>query len=309
MNRWGPAKTRQGTRVQGAVPTSPTQVLRAGGLTLRGVVIAVYVYDSQPFLNQDGLQPNGIYVDVLLYGRHASVLPRVLWTLNRSGLHEGDVSLPRPATRAVPNLDFDVTKTAPQTMDGDHVVVGFLEDDLAQPYVVGCIPHPSSDIGNAAKPVGQRMRLEEADGHPRFWKQNGTAFGIDADGNFVLDTRGAHPGQVAYNADGTEPAPTNDGSNGNQVIDIQEGATVTLRIGNGANLLLTNADGSATLTLGDGAVSVAVADHLQTLWQQFKALFDAHTHIYAFGPTLPPPAPAPAWDPNINSNKVTIPDT
>lgn len=309
QNRWGPARTRQNTRVQGAVPTTPDAVVRANGLALRGVVVAVYVYDSEPLLNQDGLQPNGVYVDVLLYGRHNTVLPRVIWTTGRSGLHEGDVVLPRAASRAVPDLDFDVSTSSPQSMDGDHVVVAFLEDDLAQPYIQRCLPHPSSDIGNDARPVGQRLRLAEADGHLRMWKQNGAAFGVGATGDFVVDTRRAHPGQVAYEPDGTEPDPTEDGSNGNVVVDVQRGATVTIRIGDGASVILRDADGDATLTVGDGGVAVAVADHLQALWEQFKALYDSHTHLYAFGPTAPPSAPATDWDPKINSDKMTLPDT
>lgn len=306
-----PNRTRLGTLVQGAVPTGLPGGLRANGLSLRGVVVAVYVYDTPDVLpNIPDVQANNVYVDVLLYGLRFNVLPRVLWTKARSGLHEGDVSLPRAATIDTSGEDFDVLKSDPQALDGDHVVVGFLEDDLTQPYVVASLNHPSSDIGNSGRPLGQRMRLTEADGNPRFWKHRGAAFGLDKDGNWLLDTRRAHGGE--YLADGSEPDPTEDGSNGNVILDLPRGSTVTIRINDGAQLTLEDQDGEATLTLGDGAVSVAVADHLQTLYEQLKAQFDAHQHLYAFGPTGPAQTAgftAPDWDPNINSDKATIPDT
>jgi hypothetical protein len=283
-------------------------------MLLRGVVVAVYVYDAeQVFLNLPDVQINDIYVDVLLYGRNNVVLPRVQWSSPRSGLHEGDIVIPRAATLDTQS-ELNVQRSKPQAIDGDHVIVGFLEDDLTQPIVLGCIQHPSSDIGKTPEdPLGQRMRIRSGDGNPRLWKHRGTAFGVDQDGNWKLDTRIAHSG--VYEDDGSEPAPTEDGSNGNTVIDLQEGSTLTVRTGNGATLLLTEKDGDATLTVGDGAVSVAVADHLEALYGQLKAAFDAHTHtVPIVGPTgttasTAPLMPAPGWDSNINSDKVTIPDT
>lgn len=304
-NRWQSTRTGRGTRVQSSIPTG-ARAVRAQGLQVRGVVVAVYVYDSESFLNQE-VQPNDIYVDVLVYGRHNTVIPRVLWTVERSGLHEGDICIPRAARLDVTGEDLNLKVAKPQTLDGDHVIVGFLEDDLAQPYVVRSIQHPSSDIGNSARPLGQRMRLLEGDGNPRLWKHRGSAFGLDPDGNFIMDTRRAHSGE--YEANGAEPTPTEDGSNGNTVIDLQEGSTLIIRIGDGENLELTQKDGEATLKLGDGAVSFAIAENLQNyIDNQVKTVFDAHTHPYAFGPTGPPSTPLPGYDSSITSTKATLPD-
>ena len=168
-NRWRATRTGRGTVVQSAVPTGNRQV-RAQGLQVRGVVVAVYVYDSEGLINQPNVQPNAIYVDVLIYGRHNTVIPRVLWTTERSGLHEGEICIPRAATIDTTGNELDLTRAKPQSLDGDHVIIGFLEDDLTQPYVVRAVQHPSSDIGNSEKPLGQRMRLLESDGNPRLWK-------------------------------------------------------------------------------------------------------------------------------------------
>lgn len=254
--RWGPSKTARGTTVQSALPTG-VRAVRANGLTVRGVVVAVYVYDTSAtelFQNQN-VQVNDIYVDVLIYGRHNTVLPRVLWTKARSGLHEGDISLPRAATLDTSGGDLNVATAKPQAMDGDHVIVGFLEDDLAQPYVVSSLNHPSSDIGKSdSDPLGQRTRLVAADGNPRLWKHRGSAFGIDTDGNFILDTRTGHGGE--YQADGAEPSATQNGSNGNLTATIQPGATVAVTGFEGLNIQNTGntaLDTNGTVGLGTGA--------------------------------------------------------
>jgi hypothetical protein len=166
------------------------------------------------------------------------------------------------------------------------------------------------------------MRLLEQDGHPRLQKHRGVVWGTDTDGNFLIDARRAHDGE--YQADGSEPDPANDGSTGNFLMQLPQNSTVTIQINGGATLVLTDQDGNATLTLGDGAVRLAVADHLEALYNQLRTeiqtwsqTFLAHTHLYIFGPTGPasagtPPGTAlnpPAWDSRINSSKVAVPDT
>lgn len=87
-----------------------------------------------------------------------------------------------------------------------------------------------------------------------------------------------------------------------------------LNLSEGANLKLNGKDADATAVLGDGAVKVAIADHLQALYSSLKGkldAFDAHVHPTGMGPSGPPnPAiAAPDWDSNINSSKMSVPDT
>ena len=319
--KWSPNRTARGTRVQSAIPTGMGRVLDAGGLTLRGVVTAVYAYDSdQPFNNSGdtGLPLNGIYCDVITYGRHFNLIPRCLYVSSRKGMHEGDIDLPRAASLDV-TRELDASSSAPSNMDGDHVLVGFIENDLSQPYIVGFIPHPSSDIGNSEEELGVRMRLKEADGNPKLTKHRGAYYGIDPAGNYKVDTRKAHSG--VYQADGKEPVPTLNGTNGNFTVDLPAGSTLTVRVANGSTLLIDDKDGDATMTLGSGDRSVAVAQELQTLYESLKSQFDAfnsqfvaHVHPTAApGPASPPagasPTQAPAWDPAIVSDKLLIPKT
>lgn len=320
--KWSPSRTSRGTRVQSAIPTGSDRLLSAGGITLRGVVVAVNVYDSdQTYTNSadTGTPLNSVYCDVLTYGRHFNLIPRCLYVGGRRGLHEGDIDLPRAATIDV-TQELSISGSAPGNMDGDHVLVGFIENDLAQPYIIGFLPHPSCDIGNEAEPLGARMRLKESDGNPKFTKHRGSYYGIDPDGNYAVDTRKAHSGK--YESDGKEPTPTLNGTNGNFTIDLPQGSTLTVRVANGATLLIDDKDGAATMTLGSGDRSVAVAQELQTLYTNLKAQFDAfnsqfvaHVHPGVTpgpGATAPSGAGAtvaPAWDPAIVSDKLFIPQT
>lgn len=64
---------------------------------------------------------------------------------------------------------------------------------------------------------------------------------------------------------------------------------------------------------GVPSVAVAIADHLQTLWNQAYSkmvTFDTHIHPTGVGPSGPPTplAQFPAWNSAINSTKLNIPD-
>jgi len=94
---------------------------------------------------------------------------------------------------------------------------------------------------------------------------------------------------------------------------IIEEAAVEVKLDNGATMRLEGKDSAAKATFGDGAKSIAIADHLQTLWGQLKTqmdIFDAHIHPTGVGPSGPPNplAAIPAYNTSINSTKVKIPD-
>jgi hypothetical protein len=80
----------------------------------------------------------------------------------------------------------------------------------------------------------------------------------------------------------------------------------------GETLLAQGKDGAATLKVGDGAKSVAIAEQLEifyTALQTKLTAFDAHVHPTGVGPSGPP-APliaAGSWDSAIASTKVKIP--
>ena len=331
---WTSRPDHHGAQRQAGMPKSrsaPEVGKNAGGRILRGVVLSTYVYDAPESVLTNptaGKGINSVYCDVLLYGETDGVLPRCLVLQQRGGLHEGEIWKPRATTLDITDSPIDPdSASSPANLDGDHVAVSFFEGDAHQPVIIGAIPHPSSDIGNDSRDLGQRLRLKEADGNPRFWKHRGGFFGIDTNGNWLCDLRRAHEGE--YNTDGSEPDPAGSGASGNHTIKLPPGSSVTVSIDDGATVLIQDKDGNTTMTVGDGAVSVAIADHLQTLYNQLKTqidAFDVSIQAHVHPATLPvsgtPPVAsgttspsvntgtisAPAYDTAINSTKVTIPD-
>jgi hypothetical protein len=157
---------------------------------------------------------------------------------------------------------------------------------------------------------------------------------VDRKGNVTLDSTLANSGGIDPTS-GRE-TPAYDASHGNVAVRIpfsalfelagvdevqgNESFRVTvqdneflLRLDDGDSLVIENNGGATTVTIGNGNRSVAIAEQLQTLYNNLKNGIEAwqtHTHPDGFGSTGPAAAPPvlPAWDPNIASSKLKIPN-
>lgn len=217
---------------------------------VRGVVTAVYVYDSAApsKMGAEGQTGyNAIYVDVKLYGSIMATITRALVTVPRAGVQDGDIWRPKAAT-----FDFTVQAGAdenlgsdPESMDGDHCLVDFIEGDPYQPVVIGWIPHPRSDRGNDGDELGQRLRLVEGDGRPFLQKHRGVFWGVQDDGNMVIDLREAY---AEENGPDFQQPPPNNPSSGNLTIKLPEGCTLSVE-GNGGNTVNLKVENT---NVGDG---------------------------------------------------------
>lgn len=314
MTRFSTTGVSGGGRSQGSLPHGRNP-LAANGLILRGAVVATYVpIDGPPSAKRKVLHDDadiaGTYCDVIVYSRHPNfrnALFRSVPVVGDSGLHDGRVWAPRAARVNLAGGTLQRTGVDPVDLDGDHVLIQFLDDDLAQPVITGRAPHPRMGTGNEGLPeAGHRMRLKVVDGEPDFWKHHGSFYGVDDSGNFVVDTTRAHGGE--FSDDGSE-VPAQDAAHGNVIIRVGDDNTVTVQVGGGATLLLTGKDGATTMQLGDGARHVAVVEELQALYGVLKTWLETHVHPTGVGPSGPPAVlPAPDWDPAINSSKVSIPE-
>lgn len=312
--------------------------LRARGLILRGVVIATYVQLDGTRAVPESTSQNitGVYCDVLVYssieGFKNGPLKGVPVVQN-VGMHTGNIWIPRATRQDLSQLALKIATADPVNLDGDHVLIQFLEDDLSRPIITGRYLHPRMGQGNEGlDSAGHRMKLKVTDGEPYLWKHAGAYFGVDKDGNFVIDTTRAHSGQ--YDASGNE-VPADNAANGNVNLILNNQATLTVTgvDSNGANVkfslsLLDNQlivqldggdslavigkDGATTMQVGDGAKHVAIVEALEALYGDgLSGLFQwlaTHVHPTGVGPSGPSTAPPPAWDPAINSSKVSIPD-
>lgn len=332
------------------VPRSTPPALEAHGILVRGVVLRTFVFDDDnvPARPNPVVTQSAVYCDVLGYmglpGNRTHVFKNCLVAQERSGLHDGDLWYPSPTTMDISNPAAGPNPNAgtdPANMDGDHVLLGFMDNDLTLPVVLRSIPHPKADQnGSPVDKPGQRVKLYTRDKQVRMWRHHGTFFGVDANGDLLFDTTRAHDGTLIAN--GAEPTPTLTGANGNfrvrvpkaskvtiEIVDnpdapelavgqlaqvIIENGKISARINNGASFEFTDMDGNAKFKLGDGAVHVPIVEVLEALWGQLKAQLDAFDTGHAgqfcgVGPvSAPPPISAPAWNSAINSTKVSIPN-
>lgn len=339
---------RDGARLQSGIP----HALRrnhpdgAAGLHLRGVVMATYVTDDplHPNFLSALSRPLAVYCDVVVYPsiprQRWFFLEKVLVTQERGGLHDDDIWKPRATTMNVVTQVFnDTVGSNPGQLDGDHVLVGFLNNSFDEPIILRGLPHPSRDVGNDLYPVGKRLKLKLIDGNPRFQKHNGVFSGVDSSGNHIVDSTFGNQGILL--PFGIEPPPDILGLSGNQTRKLPKDATHeivfydmsvplapvevarTQCTKDAFEILLTflptlKVEGSlltAKLTLGSGAVSATVAEHFQTWWAQVKVWLDSHIHPTGTGPSGPPQTgtpipsgPSPDWSATMKSGKLTFPD-
>jgi hypothetical protein len=169
---------------------------------LRGVVIQAYL-PLDPRLARrrriDQLATPTITCDVRIYDpRYDTVLRDVPIMRKSAGLVDSEVWLPRAATidlaqgtlvqdgngPAVPTV---LRPSLPENMDGDHVVVAFLNNDLNQPVIMGQLDH-SRNIANptAIDPTKFKSRTV----------LQGWSFGMLTNGNVEIDASLASTGVV-----------------------------------------------------------------------------------------------------------------
>lgn len=325
MSRWEPMSVGR-KRIQAGVPLRPQRegFERASGLLFRGVVVTTYELDNADHPQAtaaNGVDAVAIYCDVLIYSsmwnQRFQFLKAVLVSQETGAMHRGRVWKPRAARIDVtePVEGFDLDRIAnPANLDGDHVLIGFMDDNLNQPVILRGIPHPSADIGNAEREAGQRTRLKVADGDPDFWKHHGAFYGVSDAGDFVVDTTRAYSGPD-LEPNGNERPPVEDGTTGNYNVKLPKGSIVTVEIEAGASLKVENKNGDAKLTLGDGAKGIMIADNWETFWDTDfggpSGWAPTHTHGSGVGPTGPPIEAGlfPAFSgSNAKSSKAKIPD-
>jgi hypothetical protein len=283
---------------------------------LRGVVMRVSPYDKTfP----------GIRCDVYVYSTNqyaAGPVHDVLVTYPYSGLQEGDVMLPRATTRNIEEIDkgVELGYLNPASLDGDHVLIGFIDGQLALPVVVGYLPHPSADEGKTdTDAIGYRMLPREADGNPKFSKHQGVYTGIGKDGNYEANTTKAHKGVDGvrtaaegggYTAEGEEVSSTEAdaegvATSGNYTIKLKQNAKLLIEFESGNKIELTDNDGVLKLSvdsvqIGNAAAEPAVLGDALSDWLTTPGGLSVQT---AFGPSGPSVNPLTALQ---LSSSVTI---
>lgn len=162
------------------------------GWIAKGVVTKVYFSDDPSWVARAwaATGPVLVYCDVRLFGRRNRQIPRVPVPQRVGGLFDEDLYIPRESKQNIgggPLVADGVTvgprPTPAELLDGDHVLVGFLECDPHQPFI-----YPFS-LGHPKQRV--KPRDLAGDGRIRRIRHNGSLFEIDKNGNVKIDASSA----------------------------------------------------------------------------------------------------------------------
>jgi hypothetical protein len=259
--RWRPANAYQDTAT-------------TMGWVTRAVVLSTYFADED---DRNGWTTNqrAVLCDVRTYGRYSHTLDKVPVLQAGHGLWDVDVRIPRPSRVNLDGGDVltdpsgDKTPTSAENLDGDHVLVGFLDNDPNQPVILPfTLARPNSNYTPKA-----------ADGRVRRIRHNGTLFEIDKDGNLTIDARGAAKEQL-----GVKGAEVSNSGTGGKLLWITKdgsGNVTSIQLDNTGKIRFGGAPGTADEPYVLGNVLKAImADIMQAL--------TAMTVMTPFGPSSPP---------------------
>jgi hypothetical protein len=281
---------------------------RANGLQLRAVVLRTYLPDDPDHPGNDLFEvgtgdavggqlqtaqvtrldmtrmarTQTVLCDVLVYSpsyRSILRLVPVAYPAGRNGVAGGWI--PRAAfsnasgalPAGMPGVSYDDV-TDPLELDGDHVKISFLDDDLNSPIVDGLLSHPKAQ----QQLVAYRSRTAARGPASEYVIQHrGTTLIFDSDGNLTIEAHGASSGQL--DSAGEEVAGT--------------GGKISIRTKAAQKIILEG----GTIELGESAAQQVV------LGNNFCALINSlmvPTPFGTFGPLVggaPLYTPAPAGNP------------
>lgn len=244
MRGYGAIEMPDGSIIQGSVH-SPMEGEAPDGHTMgyitRAVVLSTYYADDESWAERGewaaSLQ-TGIACDVRTFGRRSRPLYRVPVAQGMHGRHDEDVYVPRASKidmqggpLATDGAPSGPKPTQAEDLDGDHVLVGFLECDPAKPFIFPfCLSR-----------VNANHKLEESGGRARRIRHNGVLMEWDGDGNFTIDATGAAQGDLA--ADGSEVSAS--GTAGQIILKTSDGTNQTSLHLNQSGQILLGSDPSS----------------------------------------------------------------
>jgi len=231
------------TGEDGSLPWDTT-----AGFIARGVVLQTYYHDD-PGWKERGWTAEGVRTiacDVRVFGKQNRTLYRVPVAQPQNGLWDEDVYIPRGASQDLSGGDLATEGTpgkrvtSAQNLDGDHVLVGFLECDPKQPVILPfTLGHPQAKhLATAAE--GRRRRTRHA----------GTLVEWTEDGDYLIDATAA--AQPRLGPKGTEVART-----AGQKITITVG-TQNVEVVKGSRVKITS--GSSTIDATPAKIAVAAVE-------------------------------------------------
>jgi hypothetical protein len=259
VQQWQVRRLNHGGINQAGVPQheGPAWDDTRGAIT-RAVVLKTYYADDKIWDDRAWAKGNvrGVCCDLRTYGRKSTPLWKVPVLQRTHGLHDEDIYIPRESTQDIagaganlvtlPSGKDNAKPTPAENLDGDHVLVGFLEGNPDAPVILPfCLPHPSSS-----------RTLKAAGGRVKRLRHAGVMIEWSEDGNLTIDASSATTEKLGNS--GAEVS--NSGTGGVVTIKTQDGAGAISSMvldanggikfldGGGSFLELTKATGTAELS-------------------------------------------------------------
>jgi hypothetical protein len=277
---WELMRSYDGNLIQSGVRSRPgtayQDLSNTMGWMTRAVVLAVYFSDQDTRNGWvKGLQRT-VLCDVRTYGRYSRFLAKVPVLQHVQGLHDQDLYVPRPSRinieggDAVGQPSGKTPPTSAEKLDGDHVLVGFLDNDPNQPVVLPFVmAHPKANRPPTA-----------ADGRQRRIRFQGTLLEFDQNGNFTVDATGAAKEELGPG--GAEVS--NSGTGGKVLWKTKDalGRLTSVHLDNLGRILL-GSDPNVPAT-----EPIPVGNVLKAWQERILNLIIAHTHGTGVGPSSTP---------------------
>jgi hypothetical protein len=171
----------------------------------------------------------------------------------------------------MPGVSYDDV-TDPLELDGDHVKISFLDDDLNSPIVDGLLSHPKAQQQLAAYRSRTTARGPTSE---YVIRHRGGLIRIDSDGNLTIDLQEASSG--ALDSNGKELA----GTQGDATLTVKDTRKITFNLGANLGLELSWGGAGLSATFSNGSHRVLWADVFATTWA-------THYHLWSGAPSGTP---------------------
>lgn len=286
-HRYQPQRTRGGAVVQSGIDARPRG--QAGLLEVRKRPFRAVVASTRIFGEEGNVRGLSVECDLILVRYQLAVYNAQVVQQQHGVNNVHSLWIPRPSTRVVgqDGVPLNLSRTysrrgsyiAPFTplgdVDGDQVLLDFIEGNPDFPVIVGALPHERS---NRYPQAGEGWREGDSStrGAPRrdefYTHHYGAEVRINEQGDLLIDTAGAY----------SDPATEDTSVASGQVrIRVKDSQRFTVSIGDDEDVLEVWKDGSQLrIDLGEGAAQrLVLGDDFRAFlndWLSNK--FDKHTH-------------------------------
>ena len=275
---------------------TPVSALIAG-YKYRAVVLQTYATDAaaRTQLNPDTTRTYEVECDVLIF-KGTIFYPRVPVMQRGHGVNDAEPWVPRATTRVVGGGQLSFARVSRrgalqeippnlEELDGDQVIVEFMEGDLEMPIITGALSHSKTNrlvkegSGWSEAQQGAERGMPYQD--EKYLRYRGVEVRINDAGDVLLDTVGATKDEV-----NEVPAPT-----GGQVrVRVKDTERFTVQIGTTDVLEVWRDLSGVHVDIGEGASEhLLLGDSFVTwLTNTLAPWILNHTHLF---PVTPPNNP------------------